>query len=205
MTPSKGNEMKNYYLPGEEKFGPILSRLYSFSVKIPITKDFYAFVIEDIKRYNATSILDVGTGPGEIPIRLSKNNKLKVYAIDPSPSMIKIASKKAAAKKSSVSFKIGSSRNIPFKRNFDIIMSSISFHHWKKKKDALLYMSEFLTNGGVINIYEYELGHMSSPFKFIGGSHGIEVSDIYGLIKGTNLKVKSLKRNKSWVRVSISK
>lgn len=197
--------MKNYYLPGEERFGPVMARIYSFFVKTSITKDFYAFVIEDINRHDANSILDVGTGPGEIPMRLSKNRLLKVYAIDPSPSMIKIATKKAAAKKSNVVFRIGSSRNIPFKRKFDIIMSSISFHHWNKKKEALLYMSTFLTSKGVMNIYEYELGRMSGMLKFLGGSHGIGVSEIYGLINGTNLKIKSLRRGKSWIRISISK
>ncbi len=63
--------MSGYYLDGEEKFGFFTSFLYAMAIKIPVFQNLYDFVERDMLKSKAKVILDVGTGPGDIPIALS--------------------------------------------------------------------------------------------------------------------------------------
>src|SRR5580700_2062493 len=105
--------MSDYYLDGEEKFGFFSSFLYSMAIKISIFLPFYKFVEQDMMKSKAKIILDVGTGPGNIPIELAEHFE-EIYAIDPSKYMINIA-KYRSRNCDNIKLALGSSRYIPFK------------------------------------------------------------------------------------------
>lgn len=124
------------YQKGEEKFGPIMSRLYSAFAPAFVGK-LYKIILDEVNKAKPGSLLDVGCGPGIIATLLASEIKgLEVFCVDPSEYMVGIANRRIL--KHNLSGKVtavaGSSRLIPFDRKFDMIITSLSFHHWKDKE-----------------------------------------------------------------------
>ncbi len=190
------DKLKELYLKHEERFGAILSPLYyAFSNMKPM-REFYSFVLEDLRESRFKSLLDVGTGPGVIPIALSKLNGARVYAIDPSKSMIAIAKRKAGNAEK-INFAPGSSRCIPFKTKFDMIISTLSFHHWERKRESLQYLKKFLTKGGQIRIYELQ---RKRKFMLPGlGSHLLDVNEAIAVATSSGLRITRIKKRDSFI------
>ena len=136
------------------------AKVYSIIVaRSPVMKDFYREVAEEASsRVSSGQILDIGTGPGYVPLeiaRRSQNSEIK--AIDISPAMIRIASKNAkdAELAGHVHFQYGSAESIPFGDGyFDLIISTLSFHHWAKPRECLKEIHRVLRNGGEAWIYD---------------------------------------------------
>ncbi len=188
--------MKGLYIKHEERFGTVLSHLYSAFSNIKNMREFYGFIIDDLRETRFRSILDVGTGPGVVPIALSELKSAKIYAIDPSKSMIAIAKRKAGNSKK-IDFALGSSRHIPFKAEFDLIVSSLSFHHWEKKRESLQYLKKFLTKRGQIRIYELQ---RKRKFMLPGlGSHTLDPSEAIVVAKSSGLRVTRIKRRDGFI------
>ena len=195
--------MKDYYLDGEERFGRFSSKAYSLFSKCSTANDVYNFIIREISARNPGKVLDVGTGPAAAAIGIAlRLRKSKVCAVDPSPYMVKIA-KKNAAGIINIEIKEGSSRQIPFTDKFDIIYSSISFHHWKEKEQSLRYLAGKLRKGGRILIYELDRDKLNFIEKLLVGQHSITVGEVNEACKG-NLYVDGYKEYKKYVEISIS-
>ncbi len=177
----------NLYSKGEEKFGPVTSRLYLLIQYLPITKKFYNFIVSDLLRYKWDKILDVGTGPGILLDILAKRAIDKsIFAVDPSKYMVKLAIKKNINNKN-VKIALGSSRAIPFKTKFNIIFSSLSFHHWADRVSSIRYLSSKLERNGQIFIYEF-VRNGSFLSKLIG-SHTLDINYIDKLSKSLELNI----------------
>ncbi|MCL4383292.1 MAG: class I SAM-dependent methyltransferase [Candidatus Marsarchaeota archaeon] len=175
----KGNK-KELYKKNEEHFGKITSHLYSFAVNLGFLKihDFvYKDIIKNIKQ-NTKSILDIGCGNGLILKKLAEDKKTKnirLYGIDPSEEMVKIAEKKLKKLNKKAVFKLGSSRLISFKRKFDIIYTTLSYHHWSKKEQAIPYILSKLNKNGSFIIYEYNK-NIGNKFTLMQG-HKIDENE----------------------------
>jgi ubiquinone/menaquinone biosynthesis C-methylase UbiE len=96
----------------------------------------YKELADDItKKMKHGSILDVRTGPGHLPIEITKRSpKVKITGIDLTEKMIEIAKKKAenAGFIGRVYFEVGDGNKLRYEDNtFDLVVSSGSFHHWK--------------------------------------------------------------------------
>lgn len=196
--------MKDYYLKGEERFGPVTSPLYWLLTGI-MGAGLYNFVVSDLSKEKAKRLLDVGTGPGDVPIMLAKTHNFgKMYAVDPSKQMIAIANWQARGMKD-VSFEIGSSRSIPFDRKFGIIISVLSYHHWKAKAYSLKYMSHFLEQGGEIRLYEYDKKRLQTLHRFITPTHSLDVDDLRSEAGDAGLVVKDIFQKGMLIRVTLVK
>ncbi|MCL5440538.1 MAG: methyltransferase domain-containing protein [Candidatus Marsarchaeota archaeon] len=192
--------MKDLYLNHEERFGPLLSNLYAMITKIGPMKGFYDFILEDLEGSRFTSILDVGTGPGIIPIRLSGMRRARIYAVDPSRDMIAIAKRKAGSA-TKIKFALGSSRHVPFNIKFDMIISTLSFHHWARKKESLQYLKSLLAKGGQIRIYERQRG---SGLMFPGfSSHLLDIDEAISAVKSSGLKIVRVAKKNGFVCLTI--
>ncbi|MGC8479371.1 MAG: class I SAM-dependent methyltransferase [Candidatus Micrarchaeia archaeon] len=186
---------KNLYQKKDEKFGLIMSFLYSLLTNTGSYKKFSKFVAKDIIENNptATKILDIGTGPGTIPIEINKilknkkNNKVQLYGIDPSIQMVNIANRKSKGMENTV-FSLGSSTNVPFKMHFDVIFTSLSFHHWAKKEESIVYLKKLLNKSGKLIIYEYNKDLPGLGKKFVG-SHSISKDQLVSIAKQCNMKL----------------
>ncbi len=196
--------MKDYYLSGEERFGPMSSLLYLVFVKL-WGRAFYEFVVDDLDETTGGRLLDVGTGPGDVPIALAKKQKFsKIYSVDPSKQMVSLAEYRAGGDKKLV-FELGASRHIPFDKKFDIIYSALSYHHWKAKQYSLRYMSHFLKDGGEIRIYEYDKERLAAAHRFLAPTHAIAIAKLERDADSAGLKVKDVKRKGMLIRATLVK
>ncbi len=139
-------------------FGPIFSRLYSFFVsRSRKSAKSFRKIVGDISQYNPRKVLDVGCGPGVLIGMLSDAvPDAKIYGADPSPSMVAIARKRLSEKilSGKVVVTQGSSLDVGYDEKFDLIVTSMSFHHWEDKGKSLGYLKSLLAEGGSIIIYE---------------------------------------------------
>lgn len=112
----------------------LFSYIYYFGTKIG--KGFYETLAEEIvSELKEGKILDVGTGPGHLPIEVAKRAvAIEVVGIDISSSMIRIAKKYASREEveERVKFKVMSAYNLEFMDSyFDLVISSCVLHHLK--------------------------------------------------------------------------
>ncbi len=186
---------KDFYLKGEERFGPLSSRLYSvFAVKG--LAGMYSLAINDITRKGAGRILEVGAGPGDLAVKLAEMMpESEVYCIDPSKTMRDIGMKKIKKRGlNNMRYLLGSSRNVPLKLKFDVIFSTLSFHHWKDKSGSIAYLTKFLKPNGSIMIYEYDKDKLKTMPKLFMGAHALSRSDIENLHINPGYSIKTLKK-----------
>ena len=104
------------------------------------------------------SIVDIGTGPANLPIYIAQNNpNCKIIAFDVSKAMIRLASQniKKAALTNRISQKLGNAAKLPFPDNsIDLIISTGSFHHWKNPIKAFNEIFRVLKENGKAWIYD---------------------------------------------------
>ena len=103
-------------------------------------------------------ILDVGTGPGYVPIEIAKRNpNLEVWGVDISKTMIKLARKNAEkAGVENVKFEVMSAYDLKFpKKYFDLIISVDALHHFSMPLKAFNEMYRVLKAGGKAWIYDF--------------------------------------------------
>jgi ubiquinone/menaquinone biosynthesis C-methylase UbiE len=96
----------------------------------------------------AGRILDVGTGPGYLPIEIAARAPgLELDGIDLSPAMIKLARKTAAKRgvADRVRFHRAHAAELPFDDgSFDLVISTLSFHHWARPLECLAELHRVL-------------------------------------------------------------
>jgi len=198
-----------YYKDDEEKFGYISSSFYDKFISYSKKMDkFYSFVLNDLLNDNFNNILDVGCGNGIIIKGLAENKRNNLYGIDPSPYMVKIADKNLKKfKDSNIRFQVGSSRYVPFDIKFDVIMSSLSMHHWSDKESSIDYLTTKLNKGGKINIYEFLRFKPKSIIDRIeyatAKSHMVVESDLIKVSDKLNLNI-NIKKDGNFIRAQYS-
>ena len=154
---SENSVKSDLYLDGEEKFGYFGSMVYNLTKASRTIRNFYKFVISDLGKHSFQSIMDVGSGRGYILSKiLEMEPEVNALGIDPSPFMVKLTDKhsKKLGLSKSLRFELGSSRDIPGYQTFDVIISTLSFHHWKNKDEAIAFLMKRLNPGGSLLIYE---------------------------------------------------
>ena len=196
--------MPNYYKKGEEKFGFFMSLLYLVGLRFHDIQEFYRFVVDDLSKTHVKDLLDIGTGPAQVPIMLRRSGRVEhIYAIDPSMHMVRIARLKTRGL--DIVVKLGSSRKVPFNRKFDMIITTLSFHHWADRNASLEYLSDFLKNGGEIRIYEFERSSLSGLGRRFASSHSVSGEELTAAGKACNLKVKRIVRRKGFINATFSR
>ena len=139
-------------------FGPLFSRFYSvFIARTKRSRELYSYITDAIEEYHAHSILDVGCGPGVLLEKIAgRFPDSEVYGVDPSPSMVSVAKKrfKKYMWDKRVFITTGNSLDIPFDGKFDLIVSSMSFHHWQFRNEGIEYLKGKLSDVGVLVIFE---------------------------------------------------
>ena len=106
-------------------------------------------------RIESGVLVDLGSGTGYLSIEIAKMApKLKVYGIDSSKAMVKIARKHAQATKN-VQFELCNAAELPFEDDsIDFIVSTGSLHHWRKPVKVLNESYRVLKNGKEVWIYD---------------------------------------------------
>ena len=106
-------------------------------------------------------VLDVGTGPGRVPLAIAHATPgLRVEGIDLSPEMVGHARRNAAEAGlgDRVAFTEGDVANLPYDdASFDLVVSTISQHHWRDAAGGLRELRRVLRPGGQVWIYDFRL------------------------------------------------
>jgi ubiquinone/menaquinone biosynthesis C-methylase UbiE len=154
------------------------AKIYSkFVAGSLITQDFYRDVAGEIaSKVSSGRILDIGTGPGYIPIEVARASRnVQIKAIDISSAMVMIARRKAedAGLSQRVQFEYGSAEHIPYEDGyFDLVVSTLSFHHWANRTECLKEMQRVLKIGGEAWIYEIRKDTTSEAKKQLKDRYG---------------------------------
>ena len=194
---------QDMYVAGEERFGFFTSHGYSLSRIIPTFRRFYTFVINDITNQKFSRIMDIGSGNGYVLAQvISRNSSATGFGIDPSPYMVRIGSRRAKRMGISarVTFMMGSSHEIPTKGKFDIIYSTMSFHHWSNREKAVTDIMQLLDDNGKFMIYE------ASPRggfnRKLVKAHLMDREDFILLSKKTGVPIAEIVENGGFIRAT---
>jgi ubiquinone/menaquinone biosynthesis C-methylase UbiE len=103
------------------------------------------------------AVLDVGTGPGVLLVELAtRRPDLRLTGVDLSADMIAAATRNLHPFGERVSARVGDVTSLPFPdRSFDLIVSSLSLHHWDHPEAAVPELARILRPGGRVYIYDF--------------------------------------------------
>ncbi|HEX6551162.1 MAG TPA: class I SAM-dependent methyltransferase [Ktedonobacteraceae bacterium] len=129
-------------------------------VMVRLTKRLYRRVIEDIVPVlSEGKVLDAGTGPGTLARDIARSlPQLQVYGIDLSGDMIRLAREHAKREQleERVHFDVGNVAHLPYPdHSFDLVVSTISMHHWYELDQPLRDLYRVLRPGGRLWIYDF--------------------------------------------------
>ena len=190
MINIESQSRKDYYMDGEEKFGYFTSRIYNMTKLSGTIREFYRFITDDIRKIRPERILDIGSGTGTILMTVLKENpEISGIGIDPSRHMVHKANLKSKRKGLSgrLRFVQGSSRQIEVSQKFPLIISSLSFHHWKERNESLVNIMKYLDESGKFIVYEmYDDGSLN---RKLVKSHLMSSDDFKRISEATGFPV----------------
>jgi len=127
--------------------------------KSPCIRDLHQQIAEEVSaKAGSGRILDVGTGPGYLPLAIAKRaSGPEIFGIDLSSGMVDIANKNAkeAGLSGRVKFQVANASSLPFADGyFDFVISSLSLHHWLNPCACFKEIHRVLKNNGEAYIYD---------------------------------------------------
>ena len=143
---------------------------------------FYASVAADVATAapNGGRVLDVGCGPGHLANRLARDHGLAVTGLDLDPSMIEQAranARRAVPAERRPTFVVGGVATLPFlDASFDLVVSTLSMHHWADATAGQVEIGRVLRPGGRALIWDLRPGvvplhrQQPDPLDRIAGS-----------------------------------
>ena len=131
-------------------------------------------------------ILEIGCGPGRLSVRLARDHGFDVTGLDLDPAMIERARANAAEATGEVrrpSFLVGDVASMSFPdRSFDLVVSTLSMHHWADPDAGLSEIARVLRPNGRALLWDFRRGFI--PL------HG-ELPEPAARARGTSLHVVS--------------
>ena len=126
-------------------------------------------------------VLEVGCGPGRLSILLTRRHGLHVTGLDLDPAMVERARANAARPAGEhggePSFLVGDVASLAFPdRSFDLVVSTLSMHHWADPTAGLAEIGRVLRPGGRALVWDFRAGrvplhgHLPDPVEHAHGS-----------------------------------
>jgi ubiquinone/menaquinone biosynthesis C-methylase UbiE len=147
------------------------SRTYDF-VSRRIARTMYRRFASDAASVAPANgaVLDVGTGPGVLLVELAtRRPDLRLDGIDLSADMVTAATRNLAPFGERAQVRVGDATGLPYEDDsFDLIVSSLSLHHWDHPDQAAPELARVLRPGGQIIFYDFAF----APFdEFTRAAH----------------------------------
>jgi ubiquinone/menaquinone biosynthesis C-methylase UbiE len=112
--------------------------------------------------------IDIGTGPGIIPIYISKAiPRIRFKGIDLSPVMVELARRNAKEEglADKIEFEVGSAYSLPVEdHSLDFVLCITTLHHLERPVDFFNEVARSLKEGGAFVIVDF---HRDASFVFI--------------------------------------
>jgi ubiquinone/menaquinone biosynthesis C-methylase UbiE len=121
---------------------------------------------------SSAKVLEAGCGPGHLSIRLPREHALNMTGLDLDPAMIERAGAPATLEPNRVGqapmFVVGDVAALPFDdAAFDLVVSTLSMHHWSDLAAGLREIHRVLRPGGKALIWDLRPGfpllHVHAP------------------------------------------
>jgi ubiquinone/menaquinone biosynthesis C-methylase UbiE len=143
---------------GPEAFQGRASRIYDVMAR-RLLRGVYRQLAKDIASTapdNGT-VLDVGTGPGVLLVELARcRADLRLTGVDPASDMVAVAERNLNEFAPRATARVGDVGDLPFPdQSFDLIVSSLSLHHWEDPDAAVAELARVLRPGGRLVIYDF--------------------------------------------------
>ena len=147
----------------------------------------HARVVADVcaaRLGSGARVLDVGTGPGGVPLEIAwAQPLLRVDGLDLSEDMIVYAREAAAdaGLADRVTFTVGDVAHLPFPDGtFDLVVSSMSQHHWDDVRGGIREVRRVLRPGGRAWIYDARIAlyRATSAARRLTGATGVSVAPV---------------------------
>jgi SAM-dependent methyltransferase len=125
---------------------------------------FFGGIASDIGANAAPGarVLEVGCGPGHLSIRMARELGLDVTGLDLDPEMIQVArvnADDAVDDRRQPTFVIGDVAALPFPdASFDLVVSTLSMHHWADPKAGLSEVGRVLRPAGRALVWDLRSG-----------------------------------------------
>lgn len=164
------------------------SRVYDV-VMVRLTRRLYQRVVADLAALGLAQgkVLDVGTGPGTLVRELARQLPgLQVYGIDLSEDMIALARAHAsrAHLEERVQFTSGDVAHLPYPdQSFDVVVSTISMHHWAELAQPLRELYRVLRPGGRVWIYDFRFVKAQTVEQALASTPFAQTSLANGLVQ----------------------
>jgi SAM-dependent methyltransferase len=138
-------------------------------------------------------VLEVGCGPGHLSIRLARQQGLEVTGLDLDPAMIQRAranldrlDRLGHGDGRRPSFLVGDVASLAFPDgSFDLVVSTLSMHHWADPAAGLAEVGRVLRPGGRALVWDFRPGVRPHPF----GPRHAHVPDPVDHTPGSSLRV----------------
>jgi ubiquinone/menaquinone biosynthesis C-methylase UbiE len=145
-----------------------MSRLFLGSLFGPIAADAAATASAMVP--DGARVLEVGCGPGHLSIRLARQHGLDTTGLDLDPVMIERARVNAGRTSEGFgrlpperlpSFLVGDVASLPFPDgSFDLVVSTMSMHHWADPAAGLAEMARVLRPGARALVWDFRPGYV---------------------------------------------
>jgi len=140
-----------------------MSRLFFGSFFGPIAADIAA--VAEATSPEGARVLEVGCGPGHLSVRLARRHGLEMTGLDLDPAMIERARANADRTMDGEvrrrSFVVGDVASLPFPDGtFDLVVSTMSMHHWTDPAAGLAEMARVLRPGARALVWDFRPGYV---------------------------------------------
>lgn len=147
-------------------FAPHGATFYSI-VAPPLLRPLYRRVAVDVGELGTPglSILEIGSGPGELALEIVRRlPTAEVVGVDLAGAMIERAVERTRGEGNSdrIRFVLADGAALPLAdRSFDVVVSTLSLHHWTDPGTVFAELGRVLQTGGVALIYDFR------PFAYL--------------------------------------
>lgn len=108
------------------------------------------------------AVLDAGTGTGRLLVALARSRPdLELAGVDLEADMIALAERnaRAAGLTDRIALRVGDLADLPYHDEaFDLVVSTLSMHHWADVEAAVGELARVLRPGGRLWIYDFRSG-----------------------------------------------
>jgi ubiquinone/menaquinone biosynthesis C-methylase UbiE len=134
------------------------SRVYDFVAR-RLVRGLYRRIADDIADAapDGGDVLDVGTGPGVLLVEVARRRAdLRLTGVDLSADMAATAQRNLAESGDRATARVGDVAALPFADDsFDLVVSSLTTHHWDDPAGATGELARVLRPGGRWYIYDF--------------------------------------------------
>ena len=168
-------EVKPYNVQGSKKeqvaemFDNISKRydLLNHLLSLGIDKGWRKKVVKLVRQANASKVLDVATGTGDLAIALKKGADADVTGLDISSGMLEVGKDKIAKQNLNIEMVLGDGENLPFDDNtFDAVTVAFGVRNFENLEKGIKDIHRVIKPGGQIVVLEFSQPE-KAPFKQI--------------------------------------